>query len=245
MNFVNSWVRTAFFGLFLSFLCLKPLYYCFLNNQTMVGIRIFTLLTLLGTGNLVAKSQLIQPKEDRVLASQQIVGLKEGALLVRLKQNSLKIQALEKYGRTAEAKDETKKMELENASTIRAVKSSYSFSKVYFFYAEYSDRISKRDWNGLVLDTNLNPVDLPKDLFILVGEFGETKEMNIDAFVILNEKFEQLGKPFPFMVKRINNLVANRRKEDILRILDAKFESFWEDAKDYLARKKEKERQKK
>lgn len=211
----------------------------------MAGNRIFILLTLLGACQLAAKSQLIQPKEDRVLASQQIVGLKDGALLVRLKQNSLKIKALEKYGRLAEAKDESKKMELENASTVRAVKSSYSFSQVYFFYAEHSDLISKRDWNGLVLDTNLNPVDLPKDLFFLVGEFGETKEMNIDAFVILNDKFEQLEKPFPFMVKRINNLVANRRKEDIIRILNEKFESFWEDAKDYLARKKEKERQKK
>jgi len=216
-----------------------------MNYWEMAGIRIFTLLTLLGTSNFAAKAQLIQPKEDKVLASQQIVGLKEGALLVRLKQNSLKIQALEKYGRSAEAKDETKKMELENASTIRAVKTSYSFSKVYFFYAEYSDQISKRAWNGLVLDTNLNPVDLPKDLFILVGEFGETKEMNIDAFLILNDRFEQLEKPFPFMVKRINNMVASRRKEDILRILNENFESFWEDAKDYLARKKEKERQKK
>ena len=91
-----------------------------MNYWEMAGIRIFTLLTLLGTSNFAAKAQLIQPKEDKVLASQQIVGLKEGALLVRLKQNSLKIQALEKYGRSAEAKDETKKMELENSSTIRA-----------------------------------------------------------------------------------------------------------------------------
>lgn len=203
----------------------------------MSGIRIFTLLTLLGS-SLVGRSQLLQPKEDKELASNQIINLKDGALLIRLKKNSLKVQALRKYGREQEARDEERKMELENASTIRAIKTSYTFSSYYFFYSENSDLLLARKWDGIVLDSTLMPVNLPKNLFYLVGEFGETREMNIDAFVVLDSQYIQLEKPFPFMVKRINNLVANRKKEDIIRILNDKFIEFYEKAKEYLEERK-------
>ncbi|MBX7183100.1 MAG: hypothetical protein K1X82_13390 [Bacteroidia bacterium] len=203
----------------------------------MSGIRIFTLLTLLGS-SLVGSSQLVQPKEDKELASNQIINLKEGALLIRLKKNSLKVEALRKYGREQEAKEEERRMELENASTIRAIKTSYTFSRYYFFYSENSDLLRARKWDGIVLDSTLMPVNLPKNLFYLVGEFGETREMNIDAFVVLDSQYIQMEKPFPFMVKRINNLVANRKKEDIIRILNDKFFEFYEKGKEYLEERK-------
>ncbi len=181
---------------------------------------------------------ILQAQDQRDNAARQISDLKKGFLLVRLKQNALKIQALETHNKTEEATDERKKMEVENRETIAAFKKSYNFGKFCFFYSEHSNEVRQRKFQGVLFDTTLKTLDIPSSTPFLTAEFGESMQMGLEAFVIMDTNFVQLQHPFPFMEKTNAGGVVKRTKFDILQRMSEKLADFYSRSLEFKSRKK-------
>ena len=131
-------------------------------------------------------------RRRKIIGAWQINQLKEGALVVKLKANSLAITALKKQGNMQLAE----RMRLEaagiNANILRAFKSNYTFSKVYFIYGSAVDSLLNGKREGVFLDTNLN----------------------VDAKIVMNEKFYLLVE-----LDRLYNSSIGFVKEDSARFV--------------------------
>jgi hypothetical protein len=119
-----------------------------------------------------------EPSYRRIRAKSsenQIINLKESALLVRLKTSENTINAL----RAAEKYDKAEKVQLnqkhENEKIINAFKKNYDFSEVFFFYSYNSEKVRLKQFENIFLNESLeidstlvfNP---NRDFFI--AEFG-------------------------------------------------------------------------
>ncbi len=145
--------------------------------------------------------------------------LDSGAILVRLKTDSIKIAALEQrnqfYIKTLEGLDKNSKYfkktkdDIErrerliakikinknkyNQSVIDAFQ-SFSFCNIYFFYATDSKKILNRNFTNNLLDRNLNIADSIPILSnnYLIAEFGATTK---DTAIIMMHKGESSSFP--------------------------------------------------
>lgn len=103
----------------------------------------------------------------------------EGVLLVRLRSNANKINALKKYRGEAEARQEQFKQDAINKEIIQNFNQFYTFSKVYFFYSENSKYILNKEFDKVsFVDENLNvdkSIKLSSDEQFLIAEFSSNK----------------------------------------------------------------------
>jgi hypothetical protein len=161
-------------------------------------------------------------KRATAISKWQINQLKDGALMVRLKTNQNKIDALKKLGKMDLAAHEENEMFVINKSIVRAYLKSYTFSKVYFFYSNFSDTLLKGARSGIFLDSNLVTDPslkydgnyylvaeeglsydssigfVPEDSARIVTEAGSTP---VDCYVVVKNKYyNQLKHPFPFRI---------------------------------------------
>lgn len=120
---------------------------------------------------------LLKPERRRtrrIRGKRQIKDLKEGMLLVRLKTSEKKIAAFEKRGDFVKAEKVKNMQRLENLEIVDAFKNYYNYSKVYFFFANETERILEGQWNGVFLndsllrDPSINPEKTSK---WFIGEF--------------------------------------------------------------------------
>ncbi len=176
----------------------------------------------------------------REKAVKEIQDLKNGVLLIRIKQNSLKIRALEEHGHLSEAKEEAKRIEMERKEILMAFRTRYRFGKFYFFDSEHSNEIRNRNFSGFVFDTLLNPILLSKNTPFLTAEFGESQKMNFDALVVMDTNFVQLENPFPFMVKVNGGGLVKRSKVQVIEIWVSELERLFSKSLDYVPPKKRK-----
>ncbi len=162
-------------------------------------------------------------KRREAVSKWQINQLKNGALLIRLHDSKLLIEALKKRGQNDLATQKEHEAFALNKNIVRAFTSQYKFSKVYFFYSHSSDTLLKGVRSGIFLDTNLN-VDAGiklEEKFYLIGEkdliysssIGYVKEDTARfmresgnaskemAIVLKNKYGHQLKDPFPFCVE--------------------------------------------
>ena len=129
--------------------------------------------------------------ELRVFADSCMTELAEGVLLVRLKSNARKINKMNEYGYTQQAAVIQNEQDQENKDIISAFYDHYTFSKVYFFYSEYSNNVRAKDFSEpFFLDENLQvdtSIVLPTSKF-LTAEFGNVQrnESAYDDFYISN-----------------------------------------------------------
>lgn len=158
------------------------------------------------------------------LASWQIQNLKYGALIVRLQNNQLKIEACKRTGNHQLAKKIIAETRFYNKTVIKAYLQNYNFSKVYFIYSQSSDSLLKGVRKGIFIDTTLqvNPEIVMTENYYLLAEkdyvynstIGFVKEdsarfaresgsRTIEAPVVIKNKYgHQLKKPFPFYINR-------------------------------------------
>jgi hypothetical protein len=131
-------------------------------------------------------------RRRKIIGAWQINQLKEGALVVKLKANALAINAVKKQGNVQLAE----RMRLEaagvNTNIMRAFRNNYTFSKVYFIYGSSVDSLLNGKREGIFLDTNLN----------------------VDANIVLNEKFYLLAE-----IDRLYNSSIGFVKEDSARFV--------------------------
>lgn len=152
----------------------------------------------------------------------QINQLKTGALCVRLHTNKNLIESLRKMGKADLATQKEYEMMAINKNIIMAYTRYYNFSKVYFFFSNYSDTLLKGARSGIFLDTNLviDPKIEMKESFYLLAEKDDAYNSSIGfvkedtakyiketgsaskecAMVIKNKYGHQLKDPFPFFV---------------------------------------------
>jgi len=138
-----------------------------------------------------------------------------GCLLVRLRTNQKKIQALVQRGDTSTANKEEKMMKLKHLEIVSAFKLNYSFSNIYFFYSHNSGRVSSGDLKGVLLDDHLlTPTDVELNEFLIVDPyFIEFVHMNShqQGLAVLNKDLVQLERPFPYYVRKREALFFLRR----------------------------------
>ncbi len=112
----------------------------------------------------------------------QIVQLKEGTLLVRLKTSENKISSLQEKGKFELATNVENEQKDENIKIISAFRTKFNFCKVEFFYSSHSEKILKSKFDKIFLNDNLEidlsrSIDTTKEIFL--AEFGEISENNI------------------------------------------------------------------
>ncbi len=194
-------------------------------------------------------------KKSIQIAYEQITGLKNGALLVRLQTSERKISALKNMGKTPKEKEqalyEATQVELqqikENKQIIRAFLQEFKFCPVYFFYAHSSDSIIKKKFKNIFLDTNLtvDPNIYLKETYFLFAEKDAVYNSSIGfpddeqaakitesgdiikhvAIVVKDKFFHQLKDPFPFYVKGYDLTKYNLYIEK----LNTKISSFYQE----------------
>ncbi len=173
------------------------------------------------------------------VARAQVVSLKNGALLVRLKTNSATISRLKSAGNIDLATQGERETFLANKLIIRAYKYNFDFCPVYFFTADFSDSVKHKNIKGIFVDSNLvrNESIVCDAAFYLVAEQGSVYDSSlgmltelqaqkatekgtpvVEATVVFkNRYFFQLNKPFPYyqqghLLKKIPDHVKRMNK---------------------------------
>jgi hypothetical protein len=159
-------------------------------------------------------------KRRKEVSRWQVKQLKNGALLVRLHNNKYLAEQLKKRGNTDLAIQKEHEAFAINKNIVRAFLKYYTFSKVYFFYSEQSDTLSKGARSGIFLDTNLtiDPAITLNENYYLLAEKDDVYNSSIGfiredtarfiketgnavrevPLVLKNKYGHQLKEPFPF-----------------------------------------------
>jgi hypothetical protein len=184
--------------------------------------KLFPIILLISIFTCPAQAQR---KRDR--AKDNIVMLKEGALLVRLRTSDLQIEGLKKMGKTEEAEKLKAEQEARNNSIIAAFKKEFTFCKVYFFYSSHSADVTAGNCKGIIFDADLNLYADFNCEKCLVGEFDKSETTSLDAFIIKNRNYEQLKSPFPYLVRLNQAFVSTRSDEKIVQTLNGRLFEFY------------------
>lgn len=164
------------------------------------GLFIFISSLLSAQSHTGSKKKKSFHKQLNEITTAQIIYLKNGALLVRLKNNDIALSALRKSGNNVQAdKIEKKQVEI-NRNIIDAFHQQFNFCPVYFFYSNYSEAVKKKDFDNVVfLNDSLQPdpsIKFTKKSF-LIAHFGVV--LQDTAQYLENSTIEQNGN---FSVKQ-------------------------------------------
>jgi len=165
-------------------------------------------------------------KRRKIVGAWQINELKKGALVVRLKTEKLLIEALLKAGNTSMAEKKRLERLAINLNIMKAYRTYYNFSKVYFIYTSSNDSLLNGLRSRIFLDSNLVPdpnIAMTEDFYLIaetdfvynssigfvkedsarfVSENGST--INREAPIVVKNKYgHQLKKPFPYWTDKI------------------------------------------
>tara|TARA_R110000868_G_scaffold107486_1_gene294092 strand:+ start:651 stop:1904 length:1254 start_codon:yes stop_codon:yes gene_type:complete len=142
-----------------------------------------------------ARAEKIQNHRQHVkaMAKKDIVLLKEGALLVRLKTSDNTIVALRNAGREKQALKEEKWQLTQNQKIVKAFKTCFDFAPVYFFYSDKSNQVRKGDFEGIFLNEKLeldSTIVMSKQN-VFTAEYTAIKQ---DTFIqVSHYELEQIG----------------------------------------------------
>jgi hypothetical protein len=191
-------------------------------------------------------------KEDKTAKLiKEIRAINEGVLLVRLRSNSRKIEALHKALRHKDAHQEELKQNHLNKEIVRSFKDYYSNSKVYFFFSSNSNLVVEKKFSvPFFLNDSLkvdSTIILDKDTKFVIAEFSSSQQrlgtpvkisgngrkdkptstdglpLRFSALRLMDDRFEQLSKPLPRHVRTYQTIPFLRRSvEKSVKRLDAK-----------------------
>lgn len=159
-------------------------------------------------------------------AKAQIIILKSGALLIRLKTSANAINALKQAGRAEEADKIKQEQLIKNKDIAKAFSENIAFCKVYFFYSDHSDAIKNGDFGSLMngsleTDSTFNSVNY------LIGEFGTSPTNKLDGFIIEDRSLVQLESPFPSFIRTNKAGLKTRSYTEIAQELNNELEIFY------------------
>ncbi len=154
-------------------------------------------------------------KDTLADGKQAVADLKEGALIVRLKSKSKKIDALEKLfqdGAISKASYEAgvqrviKERTRENKKIAEAFLNYYDFSAVYIIYDSSSTLVAKGTTKDIFLNENLelDPTIQLKEtpvVFTRIGRTDLSDTSGMIGMIFQNQQFEDLTRPFPYFLR--------------------------------------------
>jgi hypothetical protein len=168
--------------------------------------------------------------EMRNAAYKQLAALGQGTLLVQLPQYRLAIEALRKHDTTKAEILQHNVLSMQQ-QIVNAFSSYYTYSKVYFFYADNTSLITDKSFTRTVLDSKLQPGQfVPDGHAIFIAAFGHTdpdlvssntnnssdyKATNISlpGLIIYNDKMVPCAKPFPYIIRtHERGLIVSEKK---------------------------------
>ena len=157
---------------------------------------------------------------NRVIASQQIKALKDGALIVRLKTNERSIEAYRKSGRKELAEKLVEDNQKQNQKLADAFRGFFDFCKVYFIYAKSTNALLHGAPNIFLNDTLAIDTSIKlKEKYFLIAEYGlittnertdeyhykgvyhteaSSSAASTNVIFISDTSLTQLKEPFPF-----------------------------------------------
>jgi hypothetical protein len=191
----------------------------FLKQKVYLKLHFFFLLFIAATFSTFSQSS--------ANAHKNIASLKKGALFIKLKTSENVINGLIERGRKDEAEKIRAELALENKEIINAFKNNFTFCKVFFFYSNNSQKIKDGNYTGCLLNTNYEIDSTFNGSDYLIGEFGQTETNRIDAFLIEDKNFNQLKKPFPFLIRLNKFGVATRSKDEMAKAVNEELTNFW------------------
>lgn len=183
------------------------------------------------------------------VARNHIFTLKEGVMLVRLQTLEGKIKNLREIGQQERADETEKKRDEKNRHIVQAYKDHFDFCPVYFFYSGDSKEIMNGNFEGHLMNFDLESIAVPAELSVdnwLMSEFARNQEpisggsenatTGLRALIIKDRDLVQLKKPFPKyfhykdeeariyprMVRQMNNTFINYHHSS--QIKEAKLE---------------------
>ncbi len=148
--------------------------------------------------------------QERKVAEENILLMKEGVLLVRLDFKQKEIAYFEKYDNTKEANKIKKKQNEINQYIIDSFDSLFQFCPVYFFSTKDSRNILEGRMNEVVFfNLQCKPDSMIKweGASFFIAEFGriegdttleERSKFSAAALIIRSSNFKQLRDPFPY-----------------------------------------------
>lgn len=156
-----------------------------MKNITYLFIAsLFTVLTSLG------QNQQSSKKVNLNLAQNSFHKLENGALLIRLKTNKNKIDALIEHGYIAESEKVKHEQEAYNKEIMKAFREEFNFCPYFFFYSENSESVRLKDFSkAIFLNENLEideTISMNSDEF-LTAEFGNIAQdttMHKDSYIV-------------------------------------------------------------
>lgn len=186
------------------------------------------------------------PRGERIeIAHESIEKLNGGVLIVRLPFYQTKIEGM-KGILSSSGPDSPNRKRIEkqleetladrkefNRNMIRAFREVYDFSEVFFMPDTATASLKAGQARGFFLNDSLEidagiQLEGPAPYFVL--RFGSTSDMTTDgveAMVIMNDRFEDLSKPFPYY-QRLHDFTAfmgsifpapDQKEKDALRIV--------------------------
>ncbi len=188
---------------------------------------------------LVGATPLLAQKSNPAMAArQQINDLKQGTLVVRLRTQQFKIDALNTIDRPQTAKKITQQQRQINLQLVQDFKNNYTFSnqKTVFFYSTQTNDFKANNWQNLFLNDSLEAdpnikIDTSKPIFVaeIAPIESQNQSLGITALLIMDRNLMQLKPPFPFYVRPIDKIAYNntRRKTGDVGILNKKLEKFY------------------
>lgn len=180
-----------------------------------------TLLFLFLLSSLVMNAQ-----SSRQKAVTDMLQLKNGALLVRLKTSENLINALLRDNKKEAAENVRLQQEKTNMEIVKAFREHFSFCPVYFFYSGNSAKIRQGELKGNLYNTAFEKDTLFSGSLYLVGEFGETETGKLEGFIFRDKDDRQLHSPFPFLIRENKGGVVQRSKAEMAALADKELRSF-------------------
>ena len=184
------------------------------------SVLLYALLTLVFSINVVAQ-------KAHPTAKDQIMMLKSGALLVRLKTSENIIKGLKDAGRNEDAEKVRMEQEATNKEIVSAFSEHFTFCKIFYFYSHNSASVKAGKLNGVLLNKDLHVDSSFTSSNFLIGQFGESSGTHIKGFFIEDRNGEQLSKPFPFMIKINKAGVVTRNYGEVAEALDNEFSDYY------------------
>ena len=145
----------------------------------MKNICLLILSLFLLSNNGYSQSTPLSNKEKLEISNYYFNKLSNGALLVRLKRNKRKIDALKDRGYIDEARRVEMNQNHHNKEIISAFNNEMIFCNTYFFYSDQSNNVREKDFSEpFFLDSNLvidKSIGFDVEDF-LIAEFGDVAQ---------------------------------------------------------------------
>lgn len=155
--------------------------------------------------------------------------LKSSALLVRLPEQRLALKALRERGDSNAVAELLREQERNHREILLSFTHTFDFCPVYFFLSRHSASVRQGQLSGILIDAageKISDAHLPDHFY--TAEFGQTPLLQIEAFVVMDQRLLALSEPLPFYERKFAWFGLKRRsKAEMLARYNKRLWKLW------------------